>query len=87
MQTAKPEMEFLDVSLTKDSSLFLHAIQSPFYCRILKKTILYTYSSFDNPYKEIRETIKLKPVLNSSLLNEKLRVENQTNSQVWEDSS
>jgi hypothetical protein len=33
-------MEFLDINLTKDSSLLLpaiHAIQSPFYWRILQK--------------------------------------------------
>jgi hypothetical protein len=28
------EMEFLDMNLTKDSSLLLHAIHSPFYWRI-----------------------------------------------------
>ncbi len=34
-----PEMEFLDISLTKDWSLMLHAIfHSPFYRRIWKKT-------------------------------------------------
>jgi hypothetical protein len=37
-------MEFLDISLTKDSSLLLHALQSPFYCRILKKIILFSGS-------------------------------------------
>jgi hypothetical protein len=26
-----PEMEFLDINLTKDSSLLLHAIHSPLY--------------------------------------------------------
>ncbi len=31
-----PKMEFLDINLTKDSSLFLHAIQS-FYWRIFKE--------------------------------------------------
>jgi hypothetical protein len=36
-----PEMEFLDIILTEDSSLLLHAIQSPFYWRILKKTIFF----------------------------------------------
>ncbi len=36
-----PEMKFLDISLTKDSSPLLHAIHSPFYKRILKKTILF----------------------------------------------
>jgi hypothetical protein len=35
-------MEFLDINLTKVSSLLLIAIHSPFYWRILKKTI---YSS------------------------------------------
>jgi hypothetical protein len=29
-----PEMEFLDVNLTKDSILLLYAIHSPFYWRI-----------------------------------------------------
>ncbi len=28
---SSPEMEFLDISLTKDSSLLLHAIHTPFY--------------------------------------------------------
>jgi hypothetical protein len=37
----RPEMEFLDINLTKDSSLFLHAFDSPFYRQILQKTILY----------------------------------------------
>ncbi len=35
-----PAMEFLDIRLTKDSSLLLYDIHSPFYGRILKKTIL-----------------------------------------------
>jgi hypothetical protein len=39
-----PEGEFLDINLTKDSSLLLHAIHSPCYWRILKKTN-HTYSS------------------------------------------
>ncbi len=30
-------MEFLDANLTKDSSLLLHAIHSPFYWRIFKR--------------------------------------------------
>jgi hypothetical protein len=37
-----PEMEFLDINLAKDLSLLLHAINSPFYLLILKKTILYS---------------------------------------------
>jgi hypothetical protein len=38
------EMEFLDINLTKDSSLLVHAIHSPFYWR---KTIL--FSGFKDP--------------------------------------
>jgi hypothetical protein len=37
-----PEMEFLDTNFTKDSSLLLDAFHSPFYWRILKKTIRYS---------------------------------------------
>jgi hypothetical protein len=64
------EMEFLDIILTKDWSLLLHAIHSPFYWRISKKGIL--YSGFRNPYKKIakQETQKnegRKPDKNSSL--------------------
>jgi hypothetical protein len=43
-------MEFLDIKLTKDSSLLLHAIYSPSYWRVLKKTKL--FSGFKNPYKK-----------------------------------
>jgi hypothetical protein len=53
-------MEFLDINFTKDSSLLLHAIHSPFYWRILKKTIL--FSGLKNPYKKIRETRKLDSI-------------------------
>jgi hypothetical protein len=42
-----PEMEFLDISLMKDSSLLLHATHSPFYWWIFKETIL-SYSGFEN---------------------------------------
>ncbi len=45
-----PKMEFLDINFTKDSSIFLHAIHSPFYWRTLKKTIL--FSGFKNNYKK-----------------------------------
>jgi hypothetical protein len=45
-----PEMKFLDINLTKDSSLLLQAIHSSFYWRILKKTIL--YFGFNTPYKK-----------------------------------
>ncbi len=47
-------MEFLDINLTKNSSLLLHAIHNPLYWQILKKPIL--FSGFKNPYKKIRET-------------------------------
>ncbi len=43
-------MEFLDINLTKESSLLLHAIQSPFYWRILKNAIL--FSGFKIPFKD-----------------------------------
>ncbi len=33
-----PEMEFLDIILTNDSSLLFRAIHSPFYPRILQKS-------------------------------------------------
>jgi hypothetical protein len=42
-----PRDGFLDISFVKDSSLFLSAIQSPFYWRILKKPTLST----KNPQK------------------------------------
>jgi hypothetical protein len=47
------EMEFVDINLTKDSSLLLNDIHSPFHLRILKKTIL--FSGFKNKYKKIHE--------------------------------
>jgi hypothetical protein len=37
-----------------------HAIHSPFYWWILKKTIL--FSGFTNPYKKIRKTRKLESI-------------------------
>ncbi len=45
-------MEFLDIKLTKDSSLLLHAIHIPFYWRILQKNIL--FYDFKNPLKNSR---------------------------------
>ncbi len=42
-------MEFLNINITKDSSLSLRAVHSPFYLRIFKKTIL--YSGFNNILK------------------------------------
>ncbi len=52
------EMEFLDIKF--DSSILFHAIHSPFYWRILKKTILLCGLKFLT--KKIRETSKLKSV-------------------------
>jgi hypothetical protein len=48
----------LGLQFNKSSSFLLHAIHSPFYWRILKKTIL--FSGFKNSYKTIRETTKLE---------------------------
>jgi hypothetical protein len=53
--SASTEMEFLDISLTKDSSFLL-----PFYWRILIKTIL--FSGFKNPHKKIRRKRKLESI-------------------------
>ncbi len=73
------EMEFLDISLTTDSSLLLYAIHSPFYWQILKKNIV--YSSFKNPKKsEKQENSSL--FMNSIAQNKKIRIENQTKTQV-----
>ncbi len=71
-----PEIEFLDINITKDSSLSLHAINSPFYQRNLKKTIL--FSGFNNPDKKISETRKSSLFMNSIQQNGKVKVENQT---------
>jgi hypothetical protein len=52
---------FLDINLTNDfPSILSHAIHSPFYWRILKKSIL--FFGFKNPFKKIRETRKLKSI-------------------------
>jgi hypothetical protein len=50
------EMEFLDIYLTKDLSLLLHAIHSPFYWLILKKTIHFS------GFKKICETRKFESI-------------------------
>jgi hypothetical protein len=51
----------LEISLTKDSRLLLHAIHSPLYWRILKKTML--FSVFKNPYQKIHESRKIDSFL------------------------
>jgi hypothetical protein len=55
-----PEIEFLDIKLTKDLSLLLCAFHSPFYWQILQKTVL--FSGFKKPYRKIRETRNLKSI-------------------------
>ncbi len=45
-----PEMEFLDINVTKDLNLLLHDFYSTFYRQILKKTKLFT--GFQDPYKK-----------------------------------
>ncbi len=73
-----PELEFLDISLTKDSSLLLD-VYSPFYLRILKKT---------------NSTLVLKILTKKSAKQEnespheyhflQQKTENLTKTQVWE---
>jgi hypothetical protein len=53
-------MEFLDINLTKDSSLLLHAIHSLSTDRFLKKIRI--YSGFKNTNKQIREIRKLESI-------------------------
>jgi hypothetical protein len=62
-------MEFLDIILTKDSSLLLFTV---YPTSGFKKPKL--YSGFKNPYREIQENVSL--FMTSILWNEKMRVEN-----------
>ncbi len=78
-------MEFLDIILTKDSSLLLHAIHNPLYWRILKKTIL--LSGLQTLTKRSAKKKNSSLFMNSILWNVKMRVENQTKTPVWEASS
>jgi hypothetical protein len=64
LESLRPEMDFLDINLTKDSSLLLHAIHSLSTGGFLKKTRL--YSGFKNTYKKIREKLEQE---NSNELN------------------
>ncbi len=59
-QANSPEMEFLDINLTKDLSLLLHDIHSPFLWLIVKENLILLW--FKNPYKKICETRKLKSI-------------------------
>ncbi len=56
--TVLTEMEFLDINLTKDLILLLHAIQSLSIGRFLKKTRL--YSAFKNTYKKNQRNKKAR---------------------------
>jgi hypothetical protein len=76
------EMEFLGINLTKDSSLLLHAIHSPFYWRILKKKTL--FSGFKNHYKKYAKQENSSLFMNCILNNGKMRVENLTKNVVQE---
>jgi hypothetical protein len=67
-------MEFLNISLTKVSSLLPHAIHSPFYWRILKKPIF--SSGFKNPLIKNPRYKKTRLIFSS--------VEKQTKTRVWE---
>ncbi len=78
--SATPEMEFLDISSTKDSSLLLHAIHSPLYWRILKKTIL--FSGFKNYTKKSAKQENSSLFMNSILQSGKMRLENQKKTRV-----
>jgi hypothetical protein len=50
-------------NLTKDSSLLLHAIHSPFYCMTdFKENHTVFFTGFKNPHKKIRETKKLESI-------------------------
>ncbi len=78
-------MDFLDINLTRDSSLLLHAIHSPFFWWILKKTIV--FSGFKYPCKKSPKQENSSLSMNSIVQNRKIRVENKTKSGVSEDSS
>jgi hypothetical protein len=58
LRPAPTEMEFLDINVKKDSSLLLHAVHSPFYWRILRRTIL--YSGYKNTFKKSANKRKLE---------------------------
>jgi hypothetical protein len=63
----------------------LHAIHSPFYRRMLTKTILSFH--FKNPYKKSANQENSSLFMKSLLKNWKMRVENQIKTRVREDSS
>jgi hypothetical protein len=72
----------MDINLKKGWGILLHAIHSPFYWRILKKTIL--FSGLKNPYEKSTKQENSSLFKNSILQNGKMRVENQTKTRIWE---
>ncbi len=58
-KTQQDKTTFLDMHLTKDSSLLLHAFHSPCYWRILQKTIPYFGLKI---LQKILETRKLESI-------------------------
>jgi hypothetical protein len=75
------EMEFFDVNLTKDSSLFLHAIHSLFYWRIYREpnsTLV-----FKTHTKKSAKQENSSLFMNKILKNRKTRVKSQTKTRVF----
>ncbi len=66
----------MDINLTKDSSILLHALHSPFYWRILMKAIL--YSGFNNPYKKLGKQENSTLFMNRQFVERKNEGRNQT---------
>ncbi len=77
-----PRFNFLDINLTKRSRLWLHAIHSPFYWRIVKKTIL--CSGFPNLYKKSTKQ-ENSSIFMKAFCRTKNEVENKTKTRVWEE--
>jgi hypothetical protein len=79
--SSSPEMEFLDINLTKDLIILLHAVHSPFYWRISRRSssslvlIIIT--------KESTKQGNLSLFMNSILQSGKIRLENWTKIRVW----
>ena len=80
-----PEMEFLDINLTKVSSLLIHVIHSLSTGGLIKRIRL--YSGLKNTYKKSAKQENLSLFTNIILYKGKMRVENQKKTWVWEGSS
>ncbi len=80
-----PEMEFLDINLTKVSRLLIHAIHSLSTVGFLKSIRL--YSGFKKTYKKSAKQENLSLFTNIILYKGKMEVENQKKTWVWEGSS